>query len=218
MAEDRNTFLNADSIYEEVEGESGVTLTLEEDQQRNLIGIIKGRYAQAEEARQTDESRWLKAYENYRGLYAKSVKFRESEKSRVFVKVTKTKVLAAFGQLVDVIFGTGKFPIGISETKIAEGETNFAHLDTANPTPGLETSETEIPDDVGNREGTNINPYDVGYEGDGRTLKPGATFYKGIFEDSLEDQAEEAGILTDGVSPNPQAIEVSPAQRAETYP
>ena len=63
MAEDRNTFLNADSIYEEVEGESGVQLTLEEDQQRNLIGIIKGRYAQAEEARQTDESRWLKAYE-----------------------------------------------------------------------------------------------------------------------------------------------------------
>ena len=137
MAEDRNTFLNADSIYEEVEGESGVQLTLEEDQQRNLIGIIKGRYAQAEEARQTDETRWLKAYENYRGLYAKSVKFRESEKSRVFVKVTKTKVLAAFGQLVDVIFGTGKFPIGIAETKIAEGETNFAHLDTANPTPCL---------------------------------------------------------------------------------
>ena len=65
MAEDRNTFLNADSIYEEVEEESGVQLTLEEDQQRNLIGIIKGRYAQAEEARQTDETRWLKAYENY---------------------------------------------------------------------------------------------------------------------------------------------------------
>ena len=60
-----------------------------------------------------------------------SVKFRESEKSRVFVKVTKTKVLAAFGQLVDVIFGTGKFPIGISETKIPEGETVYAHLDTA---------------------------------------------------------------------------------------
>ena len=92
---------------------SGVQLTLEEDQQRNLIGIIKGRFAQAETARETDEKRWLKAYENYRGLYNKSIRFRESEKSRVFVKVTKTKVLAAFGQLVDVIFGTGKFPIGI---------------------------------------------------------------------------------------------------------
>ena len=39
-----NTFLNADNLYEEVEGESGKTLTLEEDQQRNLIGIIKDRY------------------------------------------------------------------------------------------------------------------------------------------------------------------------------
>ena len=151
MADDKNTFLNADSIYEEVEGESGVQLTLEEDQQRNLIGTIKDRFAIAEDARQTDETRWLKAYENYRGLYAKNIKFRESEKSRVFVKVTKTKVLAAFGQLVDVIFGTGKFPIGISETKIPEGETDYAHLDTSNPIPGLETTEGEMPDDIGNR-------------------------------------------------------------------
>ena len=96
MAED-NTFLNADNIYEEVEGESGKNLNIPEDQQRNLIGIIQGRFAQAEDARQTDETRWLKAYENYRGLYNKSIRFRDSEKSRVFVKVTKTKVLAALG-------------------------------------------------------------------------------------------------------------------------
>jgi hypothetical protein len=203
-----NTFLNADNLYEDVEGEAGKTLSLEEDQERNLIGIIKDRYSLAEMARDTDERRWIKAYENYRGLYSKGVKFRESEKSRVFVKITKTKVLAAFGQLVDVIFGTGKFPIGISETKMPEGETDIAHLDINNPTPDIESS---IPDDIGNRIDS---PYDVGYEGDGRTLKPGATFYNGIFEDSLEDQAEDAGILTDGASANPQAIELNPAQRA----
>jgi hypothetical protein len=213
MVED-NTFLRANDIYEEVEGESGVQLTLEEDQQRNIIGTIKDRFQIAEDARQTDERRWLRAYENYRGLYAKNIKFRESEKSRVFVKVTKTKVLAAFGQLVDVIFGTGKFPIGISETKIPEGETDYAHLDTSNPTPGLETTEGTLPDDFGNREGANRNPYDVGYEGDGKTLKPGATYYNGLFEDSLEDQAEELGILKDGASPDPQVLELSPAQRA----
>ena len=210
MAED-NTFLNADNLYVDVEGESGKTLSLEEDQQRNLIGIIKGRYTQAENARDLNEKRWIKAYENYRGLYAKNVKFRESEKSRVFVKITKTKVLAAFGQLVDVIFGTGKFPIGIAETKVPEGETDYAHLDVNNPNPNIETSEPEIPDDIGNRID---NPYDVGYEGDGRTLKPGASFYNGVFKDSLEDQAIDAGILTDGASANPQAIELSPAQRA----
>ena len=205
---EENTFLNADNLYEEVEGEAGKTLTLEENQERNLIGIIKDRYSIAEMARDINERRWIKAYENYRGLYAKGVKFRESEKSRVFVKITKTKVLAAFGQLVDVIFGTGKFPIGISETKMPEGETDIAHLDINNPTPNIETS---IPDDIGNRID---NPYDVGYEGDGKVLKPGASFYNGIFEDSLEDQVKDAGILTDGPSPNPQELELNPAQRA----
>jgi len=212
MAED-NTFLNANNLYEEVEGESGKGLKLPEDQQRNLIGIIQGRYAQAEDARQTDETRWLKAYENYRGLYNKSIKFRDSEKSRIFVKITKTKVLAAFGQLVDVMFGTGKFPIGIGETKVPEGETDYAHLDSQNPVPGIETSEAQEQEVNGNSVDYQ-SPYDVGYEGDGKVLKPGATLYNGIFEDSLEDQAEDAGILVDGVSYNPQELELSPAQRA----
>ena len=59
---EENTFLNADYIYEDVEGEAGKNLTLEEDQERNLIGIIKGRYAQAENSRDVDERRWIKAY------------------------------------------------------------------------------------------------------------------------------------------------------------
>jgi len=212
MAEKENTFLNADNIYEDVEGEAGKILDLEMSQQTNLVGVIKDRFQQAEDARQTDERRWLKAYENYRGMYAKSVKFRESEKSRVFVKVTKTKVLAAFGQLVDVIFGTGKFPIGISETKIPEGEYASAHLDTQNPMQGIETS---LPDNIGNRledPPQEDNPYDIGYEGDGKTLKAGATFGKGVFTDSVEDQAED--MLVEGFSPNPQALEISPAQKA----
>jgi len=212
MAEKENTFLNADNIYEDVEGEAGKILDLEMSQQTNLVGVIKDRFQQAEDARQTDERRWLKAYENYRGLYAKSVKFRESEKSRVFVKVTKTKVLAAFGQLVDVIFGTGKFPIGISETKVPEGEYASAHLDTQNPMQGIETS---LPDNIGNRledPPQEDNPYDIGYEGDGKTLKAGATFGKGVFTDSVEDQAED--MLVEGFSPNPQALEISPAQKA----
>ena len=44
-------------------------------------------------------------------VYTESVRFRESEKSRVFIKVTKTKTVAAYGQLIDVLFGTGEFPI-----------------------------------------------------------------------------------------------------------
>jgi hypothetical protein len=212
MAEKENTFLNADNIYEDVEGEAGKILELELEQQSNLVGVIKDRFQQAEDARQTDEHRWLRSYENYRGMYAKSVKFRESEKSRVFVKVTKTKVLAAFGQLVDVIFGTGKFPIGISETKIPEGEYASAHLDTKNPMQGIETS---LPDNIGNRledPPQEENPYDIGYEGDGRTLKAGATFGKGVFSESIEEQAED--MLVEGYSPDPNKLELNPAQKA----
>jgi hypothetical protein len=210
MAENENTFLNADNLYEEVEGEAGKNLALEFGQKENLVGIIQSRFYQAEDARNTDERRWLRAYENYRGLYNKSLKFRDSEKSRVFVKITKTKVLAAFGQLVDVIFGTGKFPIGIQETRIPEGELGQAHIDQGQL--GLETpSPQEIPDDIGNRID---NPYDVGYEGDGRVLRPGATFNKGLFQDSLEQKIEDAGMLQEGFSPDPQKLELSPAQRA----
>ena len=132
MAENDNTFLNANNLYEDVEGEAGKNIKLEDDQRINLVGIIQNRFSLAEDSRNTDERRWLKAYENYRGLYAKNIKFRESEKSRIFVKITKTKVLAAFGQLVDVIFGTGKFPIGISETKLPEGDKEDAFLDINN--------------------------------------------------------------------------------------
>jgi hypothetical protein len=211
MADKDNTFLNANNLYEEVEGEAGKTLDLELHQQTNLVGIIKNRFHQAQDARKTDETRWLKAYENYRGLYNKSVKFRDSEKSRIFVKITKTKVLAAFGQLIDVIFGTGKFPISISETKIPEGETAHAYLDTQTGAPGIESTMggAEVPDDIGNRID---NPYDVGYEGDGKVLKPGATLGNGLFEESLEDKLGDK--LKDGLSPNPAALEISPAQKA----
>ena len=81
MADNDNTFLNADNIYMDVEGEAGKSLDLElEQQQLNLVGIIKDRYYSAEDKRNLDEARWLKAYENYRGLY-KSLSSLETLKS-----------------------------------------------------------------------------------------------------------------------------------------
>jgi hypothetical protein len=205
MAE--NNLTSNDLYFEEVEDEQGINLTLEENLRNNLVGLIQDRFASAESARDLDERRWLESYHNYRGLYGKNVRFRESEKSRVFVKITKTKVLAAYGQLVDVIFGSGKFPIGISETKIPEGVAEHSHLDTNNPIPGLETSVGDM------TETESENPYDVGYEGDGRTLKAGATYGTGKFEEQrVEELAEES--LKEGLSPIPEMLEVSPAAKA----
>jgi len=207
MAEE-NTLTANEIYFEQVEDEQGLQLTLEENLRKNLVGLINDRFASAESARDLDEGRWLTAYHNYRGLYAKNVKFRESEKSRVFVKVTKTKVLAAFGQLIEVIFGSGKFPIGVSETKVPEGVAEHAHLDINNPAPGLETT-------VGETEEAE-NPFDVGFAGDGKTLKPGATYGSGKFEvvPPVDVQAQEAGVLKENLVPIAQALELNPAQKA----
>ena len=58
----------------------------------SLVSYIESRYNRAQDRRYTDEDRWLQAYRNYRGLYGPDVQFTEAEKSRVFIKVTKTKV------------------------------------------------------------------------------------------------------------------------------
>ena len=126
MAEEENNLTANELYFAPVDNEQGVELTLEETLRNNLVGLLSDRYQSAQDARDHDEGRWITAYHNYRGLYDKDVRFRESEKSRVFVKVTKTKVLAAFGQLVDVIFGANKFPIGVSETKVPEGISEYA--------------------------------------------------------------------------------------------
>ena len=83
----------------------------------NTVAYIKNQYERAKDARLSDEDRWLDAYRNYRGIYSSEVQFTETEKSKAFIKVTKTKVLAAYAQVVDVLFAGSKFPIGIEPRK-----------------------------------------------------------------------------------------------------
>ena len=208
MAEEKNTLIeNANGLYFNTEeNEEGISLDLEDALNSKLAGLIEDRFSSAEMSRDADEARWMTAYHNYRGLYAKNVKFRESEKSRVFVKVTKTKVLAAFGQLVDVIFGGNKFPIGVSETRVPEGAAEIAHLDINNPVPGIETTQEAAVEEQ------TESPFDVGFAGDGKVLKPGATYSSSKFEGPLDVQAADS--LIEGPSANPQAPEMKPAQKA----
>jgi len=95
-----------------------------------VVAYVEERFSKAETARQTEEYRWIQAYRNYRGLYGPDVQFTDTEKSRVFVKVTKTKVLAAFGQMSEVLFGGNKFPITIDPTTLPEGVEESVHIET----------------------------------------------------------------------------------------
>jgi hypothetical protein len=110
----------------------------------NIVSYVEDRFERAKDARYHDESRWLQSYRNYRGIYGPDVQFTETEKSRVFIKVTKTKVLAAYGQLIDVLFSQNKFPISVDPTTLPEGVA-----DTVNIDPAVEAAEQELIDRFG---------------------------------------------------------------------
>ena len=130
----------------------------------NLVGHIRSKFQESETSKIYDEKRWLKAYRNYRGIYGPEMAFRDNEKSKVFVKITKTKVLAAFGQIIEVLFSQGKFPLGIKPTPAPENSAEYARL---NP-QAQEKEEEELP--------KNVEARDIyGYVGDGKTIPPGAT-------------------------------------------
>jgi hypothetical protein len=116
-------------------GESSAIEDVEEEDYSDpvtgqIVQFVKEKYSKAETARQLDEERWIQAYRNYRGLYGPDVQFTSTEKSRVFVKVTKTKVLAAYGQIVDVLFGSNKFPISVNPTTLPEGVADTVNFET----------------------------------------------------------------------------------------
>ena len=73
-------------------------VALENMQYAGVVNFINSAYQRSKDARLTDEERWLTGYRNYRGIYGPEVQFTSTEKSQAFVKITKTKVLAAYNQ------------------------------------------------------------------------------------------------------------------------
>ena len=91
------------------------------DPKDELANYVTEKFTTAEDARLYDEQRWLNSYRQYRGIYSTDTQFTETEKSQVFIKITKTKVLAAYGQIIDVLFAGQRFPLGVDATRIPDG-------------------------------------------------------------------------------------------------
>jgi len=166
-----------------------------------IIPYIMERFNKSEDYRYQDEERWLKAYRNYRGLYGPDVQFTEAEKSRVFIKVTKTKTLAAYGQIVDVLFANSRFPLSVEPTELPEGVVADVHFDPQEPEQLR--GETSL-----------SSPY--GFSGDGNDLPPGATAQSlldriGSMSNKLEPIEDK---LKEGPGKTPTAITFSPAMIA----
>jgi len=183
-------------------------LSLEDSDNSNISDIeVKGiarhvmsAFKKAEDYRYEDESRWVRAYRNYRGIYGPDVQFTEAEKSRVFIKVTKTKTLAAYGQIADVLFAGNKFPISIEPTELPEGVAKDVNFDPKEPEE-LRNQEDDIDME---------SPY--GYNGDGKELPAGAT--ANTLQERLGPLSKKLGDvenLKEGAGQSPTSITYSPA-------
>tara|TARA_B100001094_G_scaffold150875_1_gene146074 strand:- start:299 stop:2470 length:2172 start_codon:yes stop_codon:yes gene_type:complete len=173
----------------------------DETKSYNIIPFIMDRYKKADDYREQDEQRWLRAYRNYRGLYGSDVQFTEAEKSRVFIKVTKTKTLAAYGQIIDVLFANNKFPLTVEPTTLPEGVVSDVSFDP------------QEPESIRNKLDEMESPY--GFSGDGQDLPAGAT-QKTLMDKlgPLQGKFDDIDNLREGVGKTPTAITFSPAMIA----
>jgi len=198
MAEDNDNFIEDEAIALEDSDDSSV----DDAETSNIIPFIMEKYNRADDYRQQDEQRWLRSYRNYRGLYSPDVQFTEAEKSRVFIKVTKTKTLAAYGQIVDVLFAAQKFPLSVDPTELPEGVVADVSFDPAEPE---QLRESGLEEDV--------SPY--GYPGDDRDIPAGATA-KTLAESlgPLKNKFEGVDNVREGAGKTPTSITFSPAMVA----
>jgi len=198
MAEEEEIMMDDTSIaIDDVAEEGGQ----DETKSYNIIPFIMDRYKKADDYREQDEQRWLRAYRNYRGLYGSDVQFTEAEKSRVFIKVTKTKTLAAYGQIIDVLFANNKFPLTVEPTTLPEGVVSDVSFDPKEP------------ENIRSRLDEMESPY--GFSGDGQDLPAGAT-QKTLMEKlgPLQGKFDDVDNLREGVGKTPTAVTFSPAMIA----
>lgn len=164
-----------------------------------LVSTVKERFNRAVDARRAQENRWVDAYRNYRGIYSADMQWGDHEKSRVFIKITKTKVNAAFGQLIDVLLSQG-IPLSIAPTEVPEGIAEDVHVDLKTPSSA---GTSPAPDQE--------QPMLFGYPNDGEVIAPGTTLQDrvGAFHEKLENLR-----VVEGPGKTPSAVTIRPAEEA----
>ena len=179
MAEDNEVAFDTDGVTVIEDNDPALT------SESGIVAYVNERFKRAEDVRLQDETRWLKAYRNYRGLYGPDVQFTETEKSRVFVKVTKTKTLAAYGQIIDVLFGNSSFPLTVNPTTLPDGVAESVHI---NIDPNAEKGQDELRQAF---EETPAEPY---------LFKPNAELQPGETLQDLQNRLGAAKNKLNGVS------------------
>jgi len=165
----------------------------------DLAGVesfVMGRFNRAKETRREMEERWLEAYVNYRGENTPNTQYRAVEESDFFLKITKTKTLAAYGIIHEIMFPNNgnKFPVMVKPTPVPEGVEESVHVD-----PKAPKQDTDAPQ----------SPY--GFPGDGKDPAPGATRNLGAIKDMFKGIM---GQVKEGTGNTPSALNFFPAEEA----
>ena len=169
----------------------------------DLDALVSSRFDIASSARTNTESIWTDSFMMYRGEYtpAERLKIAKAEArnpgaSDVYIKVTKTKVQAAYGQILEILYSGNKFPLGVEASEVPEGAPETVHL-APKDSPAAPPKE-----DI------------YGFKGDGKEVEPGATaksLLAGIYSKYMPFLANKE--VKEGRSPDPKTlIELHPAE------
>lgn len=190
-----------DNISPDEATELDTVVALDEDgnveeenaQYSGVAAFIQSQFTRSKTRRLVDEERWLMGYRNYRGIYGPQVQFTDTEKSKAFVKITKTKVLAAYAQVIDVLFAGSKFPLGIEPRYNPASVSDAVNFDPNEPTA----------EKVQETTGLSYKPP--------RSVTRPELEKLGVFENTLKPVEAE---LAEGPGKTPTAITFEPAKKA----
>lgn len=187
-----------------------------------LISYVSERFQRSVMYRRPYEQLWLTSHRNYRGLYGPDVQFTATERSRIFIRVTKTKVNAAFGQLMDVLFANNEFPISIEPERLPEGVVDTESIETNPQNAQLNSGQSPQPQQGQQQPGQPPSPSGqqqpqqqqaapqtkIGFPGDGtRPHEQKSDEAANAFMGALKQNES----LEDGPPTTPSAVEIDPA-------
>lgn len=114
----------AELMYEE-EFVSDEDLDGQQEQELQSLGHrLKDIFQEYKDARKETENEWLKDLRQYNGQYEPEILARLNDhggaRSKVFVGLTRTKVMAAYSRIVDLLFQHGDLYFAVHPTPIAD--------------------------------------------------------------------------------------------------
>lgn len=169
-----------------------------------LAGLIQSKFEQAKMARRPHELRWRNAWMNFRGKPG-STTFISTEKSKAFIKISKTKTIAVYSQMTEVLFPNDTIPIELAASPEPLGAPEYAHIDP----------EDAVVDEAGMASEAQGMDF-VGYPGDGKDLKPGETISSRVMT-WVREKVGQMAKIKEGPGTNPNRIILKPAEEAAMY-